>query len=893
MGRDPGTVEVRSASYSGQGTVSKSPPSLVAGLHPRHAALRVLLRRAIVCCLWLAAIISLPAAPAAAQRIPDLGYMFPPGGRAGTTIEVRLGGYDWTPDMDFFVLDPRVRLVATGPPGELLIPPPPYWFGPKSKIVALPLPREVPARFTIPADMPLGIVYWQAANANGGTATGMIVVSDGPEAVEDERRQGPQLLADVPVTVSGRLSKVEEIDSYRFVARRAGPISCDLLARRLGVNFHGVLTVRDKAGRLVADAVDAEGQDVALTFAAEAGGEYTVNVRDIDHAGDRSYVYRLGIASGPRVLAAIPAAGRRGETRSVEFIGVGVATGLARLESVVRQVTFPVMASDTASKQIEGTSNGLKSGDFSYGTRVGEFDYRLETPFGAAPAFSLVVSDLPETVDGPRADDQPRMLALPAAVTGVLDRPAREDRFAFAAKKGEVWSISLEARRIGSPLDVALAVVGPDGKELAQSDDLPGTTDAGLDFTAPADGLFGVVVSDRSGRGGARDATYRLVIRPPVAGFSLQTLQRVNVLIGDKTDLIVKATRTGGFTGPITLAFEGLPPGVRAVPPTVPPAGGASATPAASPSGGSSVSPLVIPADKSQLTISLQADAGTTAAAALVRIIGTAKVGEANVTQAAMCPAAGSLIPRTAQANDVSQLLVTSMMRPRCKGMPVDQDTGRKVNRGSTFPAEVIVERLEGYTGEVVLKMAARQSYQVQGITGQDVRVPPGAGHAIYPCFMPEWLETSRTSRMAMIGTVQVADPTGRTRHLVVEMTGMITMSIEGALLKLSHASRDLAARPGQPFDVRLRISRSAKIPEPARIELRLPDELAGLFSAEPLVVPPGQEEALLQITPAADTKLTGLHTLVIRATVLQNGYLPAVSETKVSVEFPPSLPAR
>lgn len=36
------------------------------------------------------------------QHPPAIGYMFPPGGQAGQTIEVMLGGYDWTPDMQLF-----------------------------------------------------------------------------------------------------------------------------------------------------------------------------------------------------------------------------------------------------------------------------------------------------------------------------------------------------------------------------------------------------------------------------------------------------------------------------------------------------------------------------------------------------------------------------------------------------------------------------------------------------------------------------------------------------------------------------------------------------------------------------------------------------------------------
>src|SRR5450631_1536187 len=84
-------------------------------------------------------------APSAhAQKAPEAGYIFPAGGKAGTTVDVQLGGYDWTPDVQVFMHDKRVQLVPGGLPGPILIPPPPYWFGAKGRLSALPLPREVP-----------------------------------------------------------------------------------------------------------------------------------------------------------------------------------------------------------------------------------------------------------------------------------------------------------------------------------------------------------------------------------------------------------------------------------------------------------------------------------------------------------------------------------------------------------------------------------------------------------------------------------------------------------------------------------------------------------------------------------------------------------------------------
>jgi hypothetical protein len=770
-----------------------------------------------------------------------VGYVFPPGGKAGTTVNVQLGGYDWTPDMQFFVSDPRVKLDVLGSPGDLLIPSPPYWFGAKGRIAARLLPREVPAKLTIPADAPPGRIYWRAANANGGTAAGVFIVGNGPEVVKDERAKTPQPLASLPATISGRIGKIEEVDRYRFTTHKAGPVTCDLMARRLGADFHGVLEVRDKEGKLIADAADTEGRDIALTFAASAGAEYVVSVRDIDFAGDRSFVYRLAITPGPRVVGAIPAAGKRGETREVEFVGYGVATGAVKLESVKQRVTFPADAKSRS------------------------FDYRLETKFGTAPAYTLLVTDLPEAVGtDSTAKDSPR-LQVPAAVTGILDQSGAEARYLCAGKKGAVWRIALEARRIGSPLDVALSILGPDGKELAQNDDLPGTTDAGLEFTVPVDGTYQIVGRDLAGKSGTRAAIYRLVVQPATPDFTLHTLQRLSVPIGGKADLKVTAVRLGGFNGSITLTVAGLPTGVS-VPPN-----------------------LIIAADKTELVIPLTSAKDAPSTATLATVTGTATIAGTAVTRPVLAPAATSLAPRSQDEDQLATILIVSTMTPRCKGSPVDKDTGRKVHRGATFPAEVTVQRLDGFQGEIVLRMAARQSYQVQGITGGDVVVPPNVTRTIYPCFMPEWLETTRTSRMAMIAVVKVPDPRGTVRHLVVEIEGMITMTIEGALLKLSHEARDLTVRPGETFAVPVKIARSDKLAEPVRLELRLPEELAGKLKAEAVVVAVKQSEAVFRVT--SDAGLKGVHTFTIRATAMQSGKYPVVSETMVEVEFVKKAP--
>ena len=254
-------------------------------------------------------------------------------------------------------------------------------------------------------------------------------------------RSGPQALASLPVIVSGQIRKIEEVDRYRFVALQDGPITLSLTAAAIGSPLTAAVEVRDARGRLVAEATGTEGSDLRLTFAAEIEQAYVVSIYDVDFRGNRAFVYRLALTPGGQVAAAIPAAGRRGETRDVEFVGYGLATGGPMLESVTRAVIFPSEPADS-------------------------FVMRVETPLGVSDPVELLLSDLPEVVESERRGDDGLPLSIPSAVTGVLDRRYGTDRYHLEGEKGDVWAIELQAEAIGSKLDVALSVLDAQGKEL-------------------------------------------------------------------------------------------------------------------------------------------------------------------------------------------------------------------------------------------------------------------------------------------------------------------------------------------------------------------------------------------------------------------------------------------
>ena len=354
------------------------------------------------------------------------------------------------------------------------------------------------------------------------------------------------------------------------------------------------------------------------------------------------------------------------------------------------------------------------------------------------------------------------------------------------------------------------------------------------------------------------------VVQKPAADFTLRTVQRLTLKPGAKADLVVTATRTGGFKEPITLQITGLPAGFT------------------------TTGPLVIPGDKLALNIpiALAADAAITTAP--IRVTGTAAIDGKAAERVALAPAPGNLVPASPEELLTPAIMLGGVLPAPFKITPVEKDGGRRIPRGAEHPAEIIVERTAPFAGEFVLQMAAQQSRHKQGIRGGDVVVPAGATRAIYPVFMPEWLETARTSRMSLIGVAKVPDPKGNVRYVVVAMNGLITMSIEGALLKVAVPEEERVVKPGQALVVPVRLAVVPTLQDAVTVELIAPDALAGKVTAAPVKAEPGKSDQTLTLTAKTPADATGVHTFKVRASAKRDGKYVVLSEAEFDVEFAP-----
>ena len=420
-------------------------------------------------------------------------------------------------------------------------------------------------------------------------------------------------------------------------------------------------------------------------------------------------------------------------------------------------------------------------------------------------------------------------------------------------------------------------------KVVASNDDAnANVTDPTLQFTAREDGDYVCIVEDLSGRplNAGSVFQFRLETQPAAAAgsppessdFAVTAPQQIQLPIGGKASLKVTVLRQG-FNGEIRLEVEGLPMGV-----TVP-------------------EKLGGPAKKPTATIAFTCGDDVAANAAPIRIRARAvaeepkdgKAAETNgheIVREVKAVASGNLAPRSDADTHESTFLLTTTMKPRYKVLLIDKNRQRAVHRGTTYPAPFVIEREEGYNAEVQLTMASKQSRHRQGIWGPVLTVPPKDTEAFYPCHLPEWLETDRTTRMIVLGVALDKDPQGNVRQVTQPSDARITMILEGALLRIAHSVSEPTVPKGGDLVVPFQLSRSKKLPGQVKVELVAPPEIAGFLNSEPVTVAADKSTGVLKIYSEPHERLQGSWDIALRATAMQDGRWPVVSTTKVTVEF-------
>jgi hypothetical protein len=171
-------------------------------------------------------------------------------------------------------------------------------------------------------------------------------------------------------------------------------------------------------------------------------------------------------------------------------------------------------------------------------------------------------NDTPETA-------QP--VTLPVIVNGRIDHPGDWDVFRFEGRTGEPLVAEVMARRLDSPLDSVIKLTDAGGKQLAFNDDYEDKgsglnthhADSYFSTVLPTNGTYYLWLGDAQHKGGPEYA-YRLRLSPPRPDFALRVVpSSLSVRAGASVPLTVYALRKDGFTNQITLVLDGAPEGFK------------------------------------------------------------------------------------------------------------------------------------------------------------------------------------------------------------------------------------------------------------------------------------------------------------------------------------------
>jgi hypothetical protein len=772
-----------------------------------------------LCALCLCGESSLRADP------PVAAYIFPAGGQRGKAVDVRVGGLFLHKSCSFEMLGPGVE------PSKQIRSTKTTWFeGPLLPLVdsqqAEDYPKDMAGRIQIAGDAPLGFRFWRLATSQGATPAMKFMVGELPEIVEEEiEGKKPAVDVQLPVTINGRIFPREDVDAWAFQARKGQSITAEVFAARLGSPLDSRIEVLDPRGRRIAENDDTFGADSFLRFTAPVDGKYTVRIHDVNFRGGQAFVYRLTLTSGPWVDRAYPLGGRRESKVKFQLSGQGVPADPV-------EIALPAT----------GT----------------EYTHRLSLNGQTTNPFLLDLSDLPEYLKMEPNDKpaQAQTVAVPAVLNGRMGKPGDVDHWAITLKKGEAFDLDLRASRLGSSLTAVLTVLDASGKELARGDGtLSGTGDPEIGFTAPADGTYTLRIADRfKGRGGP-DFAYRLYVnRPAGPGFDLQlasdslTLDR-----GGQAKLRVNARRQGGFTGPITLAVEGLPKGVT-------------------------VANATIAANQPATEVLFKADKEVAIRATRLTIRGSAKIGDKDWTRTAAMPG----VPGAPTLDSV--LLAVAMPTPFKVVGVYDM---RWAARGTVHKRHYKLER-GGFTGPIQVSVADRQMRHLQGVTGPTIIVPPGASEFDYSVQLPPWMETGRTCRVCVMAVGVVKDTDG-SEHVVsfhsVQQNEQIVAVVEPGKLDITSERASLLATPGKAAEVPVRVARGKGLKGTVNVELIVPPHIKGI-SADAVTIAADKEQGALIIRFADKVQGPLSMPLLIRATLMDKGD-PIIAEVKVDVQAP------
>ncbi len=555
------------------------------------------------CACLVAACLVLLAADALAQmaqREAHIGYVYPAGGRQGTTFEAVIGGSGLneaegvlvsgagvtaviskqerqvTPKEQQELKEQLGKLKEKRQQGERMSAEDlEMAMEAKEKLTAFgrrlanpSLGEFVTIRVTVATNAAPGMRALRLLSRAGLSNPRTFVIGQLPEVSKSDWKNVPQtrlslepksnptpppVAVTLPVTLNGQIPP-GGVDTYCFTAQAGQRLVVSVSARELIPYLadavpgwvQATVGLYDAQSNEVAFADDYKSRpDPVIFYAIPRDGAYTLKIRDSLYRGREDFVYRITVGEVPFVTGVFPAGGKVGTRTPVSVSGWNLPCAQAEL-------------------------------DFA-GAQPGLHPFQVGRTANAVP---LLLDTLPERFEAEPNDAKTNAtpVALPVIINARVDRPGDWDVYRFEGHAGEQVVAEVFARRLDSPVDSLLRLIDPSGKQVAANDDREDKgsglnthhADSYLAARLLADGTYTVYVGDTQ-RAGGPAYSYRLRLSAPRPDFELRvTPSGLNVRAGASVPLTAFALRKDGFTNAIALALVGAPKGYRLDGATIP-----------------------------------------------------------------------------------------------------------------------------------------------------------------------------------------------------------------------------------------------------------------------------------------------------------------------------------
>jgi len=391
-----------------------------------------------------------------------------------------------------------------------------------------------PDRVTIevelaPGSQP-GLENWWLVTDQGVSTRGILAT----DSLEQKPFTGK--VDSLPVALHGTLAG-SEVREVAFQGKAGQEITCEVEAQRLESKVRPVLNLYGPENVLVEFSLPMAvlRGDTRLEAKLPSDGEYRLQIHDLQYAAAAPSHFCVKIGHWSYADLAFPSAVQRGVTTEVELVGHAGETHSVRVSSTADDLAVPAPWS--------------------------------EPERASGPQAPVLLSDVRELMEERNGAAPQALGALPVAVNGRIAKPDEEDAYELTVEPGTEVQIEVAADALGSPMDAQLELRDSKGARLALNDDNPEGPDPRLTYTVPPKVTKLIaVVRDVTGNAGPR-SIYRLLAtakgKQNTAGFSLTLTEDNHTLEPGRPNVLKVEAVRNGYDGPIDLAFDHLPDGVK------------------------------------------------------------------------------------------------------------------------------------------------------------------------------------------------------------------------------------------------------------------------------------------------------------------------------------------